>query len=275
MLNKRLSIFLMIVVTLFASCTSSRRGRMSREKKDSLPTLSYQTLGAKTAVTMGGFSLGASLRMKKDSCIYLSVQPFAGVEVARLFVTNKEMTLVDRINKRYTTVDLQAEKDSVEYANLLSVSKLQAILTDQLFLLNEKDDMARISDFSSSKVENAWLLQYANPKNLFSQEFVLDENQRVKSGMAMSDQGSVKWNYADFQPLENGYQFPREFSLTVYQLVSAAGYHTPGSSKVEMSMEISYKKIELNKDYSFSNPIPKGYEKVSIQEILSLLNLKR
>lgn len=260
-------------IALFSSCKTTKRNG-SGVKQEQMSTLSYETFGAKTSITMGGVSVGATLRVKKDSCLFLSVQPFAGVEVARLFATNKEVVLVDRFNKRYAIVDLASGKDlKGGYEKILKVGKLQALLTNRLFLLNEGDSDATIKDFSSMQIANSWLLQYADPKSRFNQEFTLDESHRVKSGQVSSADGSVRWDYAQVEPLEDGLDFPREIKMVVTQSSYEGGYHSPKSATMEFS--INYKKIELNKDYSFSNPIPKGYEKVTAQEILSLLNIKR
>lgn len=270
MLNRKLILFLMVLITLFSSCSSSRRGR-AKEKKEDLPTLSYVTFGAKTTVSMGGFAVNANLRMKKDSCVSLSIQPFAGVEVARLFATNQEVFMVDRINKRYAVLDLNSD-DVKGYAKLLSVKKLQSMLTNQLFLLNERDADVTMKDFSFSQIEDSWLLQYAEPKSRFNQEFTLSSEHRVKSGSVASADGSIRWSYDQFEPLETGYYFPMGVNVVAQRSVSEGGYRTPKSSTTEIS--ILYKKIELNRDYGFSNPIPKGYEKVTFQEMLSLLNFK-
>ncbi len=264
---------MMVLVTVFSSCSSSKRGGSGNEKKEALPTLSYLTFGAKATVSMDGFSVGATLRMKKDSCVSLSVQPFAGVEVARLFATDKEVYMVDRINKRYAVLDMQSESvQKSGYGKLLSVKKLQSLLTNQLFLLDEKNSDVTMADFSASQIADAWLLQYADPKSRFSQEFTMSSEHRVKNGSITSMDGAVRWVYDQFEPLETGYYFPMAVDVTVRQSAKEGGYRSPRSSTKELS--ILYKKIELNKDYGFSNPIPKGYEKVTFQEMLSLLKLK-
>ncbi|MCQ2224692.1 MAG: DUF4292 domain-containing protein [Paludibacteraceae bacterium] len=270
----RWTILFVFLLTLFASC-SSLKHRSSKTDKDALPSLSYETFGAKASVSMGGLSVNANLRMKRDSCLSISIQPFAGVEVARLFVTNQEVCLVDRINKRYAVMDLSSTDEvPSEYLKLLSVRKLQALLTNQLFLLDERDAVATKSDFSATEIADSWLLQYADPKSRFSQEFTLNGAQRVKNGSVSSSQGSIRWDYLQFEPLGNGYPFPMEVNLLVTQSSTyQGGYHSPQTSAMELG--VTYKKIELNKDYSFSNPIPKGYQKVSVRKILSLLNFKR
>lgn len=274
MLNRKLIVVIVAVLSLFASCSSSKKGQGSKEKREDMPTLSYYTLGAKTTLSMGGMSVNATLRMKRDSCVSLSVQPLAGVEVARVFVTNEALTLVDRINKRYALVDLKSgEEIKGGYEKLLSVRKLQSLLTNQLFLLNEQDGAVTMADFSSSQVEGAWLLQYADPQSRFNQEFTLSSERRVKNGMLSSSQGSFRWRYDLFEALENGYYFPMELDMVLQTSSYSGGYHTPQGSSTEVVL--TYKKIDLNRDYGFSNPIPKGYEKVSAQEILSLLNIKR
>ncbi|MBR4713152.1 MAG: DUF4292 domain-containing protein [Paludibacteraceae bacterium] len=257
-----------VCLMLLFSCGSSRRGSSGREEA-SPDSFSFETFNAKVGFSVGNMTMNATLRMKRDSFLFVSVQPFAGIEVARIFVSDKEVCLVDRMNKRYSQFSIREIPD---YGELLGVDKLQAMLTNQLFLLREGNKAVKVSDFSVSQVASFFLLQYGDPKNRFSQEFTTDEHYRISNATLTSTHGSLRWEYSQFEALENGYVFPMKVDLTMSES-SVDGGFSPRRSSQEMSFY--YKKIELNKECSFSNPIPKGYEKVSVEELLSVLNNKR
>lgn len=257
-----------VALMFLSSCGSSRRGSAGVSENVLQSGFSYETLSAKVVVSVGGMDVNATLRMKKDSFLFISVQPFAGVEVARVFVSDSEVYLVDRVNKHYSQF---AIKEIPDYGELLGVGKLQAMLTDQLFLLREDDKAVSLSDFSVSQIASFWMLQYSDPKNRFSQEFTTDEHYRVSNAMLTSPHGLLRWEYSQPEPLENGYMLPRRVILTM----SKSRDNGFSSYRNQQEITIYYKKIDLNKTCSFSNPIPKGYEKVPVEELLSVLNNKR
>ena len=268
MSNKaKIAVLGVFLITLL-SCGTSKKGSSEKEGSEQLSKFTYETFNAKIGLSVGNMNLNATLRMKKDSCLFISVQPFAGIEVARIFVSEKEISLVDRLNKRYAQC---AIKEIPDYGELLGVEKLQAMFTNQLFQLKEGNKEAKVSDFSSSQIASMWLLQYSDPKSRFSQEFTTDEHYRVKNGTLTSVHGTLRWEYSQPGALENGYMFPMKVNLTMSKSPMEGGFSPHRSQDIS----IYYKKIELNKECSFSNPIPNGYEKVSVEELLSALNNKR
>ena len=91
-----------VALMVLFSCSSSRRGASGESGADQPSAFTYETLGAKISLSAGNMNLNATLRMKKDSFLFISVQPFAGIEVARIFVSDKDVTLIDRMNKNHT-----------------------------------------------------------------------------------------------------------------------------------------------------------------------------
>lgn len=255
MLNRRFLFICALIAIFLASCHSTRK--TGKEDETVRTSLEYMTFDSKVMLSIGSISLNAHLKMKKDSFLSVSVQPFAGVEIARLFANREEVYLVDRINKRYSHMVFDAVPDFGKYLNL---NAFQAILTNSLFLLGDGKSQVTRKDFSESQVASSILLQRAVPDSHMSQEFTTDENLQVKNGTILSEEGSVHWVYSQYEALENGFVFPKTVDISVVR-----GGRNPSPKEIS----ISYKKIELNNDIRFSNPIPKGYEEVSVEKILS------
>jgi hypothetical protein len=53
----------------------------------------------------GKTDLGANIRAKKDSAIWISISPALGIEVARVMMTHDSIRVIDRINKKYYSYD--------------------------------------------------------------------------------------------------------------------------------------------------------------------------
>lgn len=264
MSSKTIMVFFGLLLMLFVSCSPSRRSSSGEMKEDRLSMLEYSTLNAKVVFSVGNLNLNASLRMKRDSFISLSLQPFAGVEVARLFVTDKDVFIIDRMNKRYSQISMEELRDSSSL--YLSVGIFQSMLTNQLFLLKEGKESARVSDFSATHIASSWLLQYADTDNAFTQEFSTDEQYHIKNATLSLGKGIRRLDYDQFEALENGYLFPMSLKILLSSQVDRGSLFPHGTS---MECSILYKKVELNKEVSFSNPIPKGYAKVSVEELIS------
>ena len=50
-------------------------------------------------------SVTGQIRMKKDSCIWITLSPALGIEMARLLITTDSVKFINRINKTYFTGD--------------------------------------------------------------------------------------------------------------------------------------------------------------------------
>lgn len=269
MSNKaKIAILGVALIALLFSCGVSKRNSSKKAGDEQLNGFTYETFNAKVGFSVGSMTMNATLRMKRDSFLFISVQPFAGIEVARIFVSDKDVCLVDRMNKRYSQFEI---KEIPDYGELLGVDKLQAMFTNQLFLLREGNKQAKVSDFSASQIASFFLLQYNDPKNRFSQEFTTDEHYRISNATLTSTHGTLRWEYNQFESL-NGYMFPMKVDLTMSKSSVDGGFSSRRSSQ---EISFYYKKIELDKECSFSNPIPQGYEKVPVDELLSILNNKR
>ena len=200
-------------------------------------------------------NVNGSIRICKDSIIVLSFQ-FLGMEVARAGITRQSLALVDRVNKRY----FEADFDSLRVQTGLNINYniFQSILTNSLFIY-DKPGQVPLSAFEEARIGDVLLL-FVDSGGV-SHEFNVDEKKRVLSGRLLADGGSyfIGWNCQNFMPLENGYLFPH--------LVKTIVPDGNGQNR----MNIAYNKIELNKKLNFQFSIPASYTKVTLEELLKIL----
>ena len=94
-------------------------------KKETLPTtasestetigrvtvnnLDFNYLNSKGQITFNdkndNLSSGVTIRMKKDSVIWISVQPGLGIEAARMMLTQDSVYMINRLHKEYAATD--------------------------------------------------------------------------------------------------------------------------------------------------------------------------
>lgn len=107
-----------------ASTTTETVGSVNVNNLDFnyLSTKSQLSLNSKSE----NLSSGISLRIKKDSVIWASVQPGLGIEAARLKLTQDSVFVMDRLRKEYIATDYSYLRNKLNAD--ISFDVLQAIL---------------------------------------------------------------------------------------------------------------------------------------------------
>lgn len=90
----------------------------------------FNYLSSKGQITLkdsnDNLSSGVSIRMKKDSVIWVSVQPGLGIEAARVMLTQDSVYIVNRLQKEYVAADYAFLRNKLHVD--VSFELLQAIL---------------------------------------------------------------------------------------------------------------------------------------------------
>ncbi len=106
----------------------------------------------------------ASVRMKKDSAVWMSISPALGIEVARVMMTQDSVRVVDRINKKYYSYGYEFFKGYTPVA--ITLSTLQDILAgipiyfDERKMVTNKQDTLVVLTSNQRKFRNTL---YLNP----------------------------------------------------------------------------------------------------------------
>ena len=265
MLNKvvKYSILLLAVSFFAFSCKTQKNLVTQKSEVYSVP---FKTLSTKTSVSfsmdgVSSFSFGGQLRIKRDSIIILSIQPIAGVEVARALIDTSGVVLVDRMNKRYCTSSFAELKTNFGFD--VNYHSIQSVFANVLFAY-EKNSDAHEKDFNK--------MERPGDKTLFqrvsgglSQEFVVDS--LLQSGTILSEMGDVKWNYMDFSANVGGRKFPMKT-----EIMMKSNKRDPSSSHQlsYLSLAFSHKKVEADGTMNFAYKVPDSYQKISFEEIVEL-----
>jgi len=90
----------------------------------------FNTFACKTKISYsdqknGVINLGASIRMKKDSVIWMSISWGVGIEVARVMITSDSIRILDRMNHKYISRGYDFLSQFIGYpVNLKEMQKL-------------------------------------------------------------------------------------------------------------------------------------------------------
>lgn len=102
------------VIFLLAGCKRETAPTTSSATTETVGTVAvnnfdFNYLSSKGQITLNdknqNLSSGVSIRMKKDSVIWVSVQPGLGIEAARMMLTQDSVYLMNRLQKEYVATD--------------------------------------------------------------------------------------------------------------------------------------------------------------------------
>lgn len=256
--KKYILVFMVAVAFLFSTCKSSKKAESSHPSEQ--VKVEFKTFSAKGDISLSrneaqSIKVGANLRIRRDSIIIISIQPLSGVEVGRITCDREGIILLDRINKRYFSLNFTEIKEKMNAE--FSYEALQGILVGEVFAFG-KEGKANITDFNRSEIGNMIMLQRSFDK--ITQEYILNDSLEIQSGILQEESYRIRWSYTQPHKSDIGTTIPLKTELTLH-----AGAHLLGK------LGFDYKRVELNKEMNFSSNIPANYSKVSYSELLKLI----
>lgn len=292
-------LLLPVLLLVGTSCSNTRRlakgkplrhhspGHLINENKDTEFQFEYIGMKLNADVVNGEdeSSFKATVRMKRDSIIWISISPALGVEVVRMVITPDSVKYVSKVpgQKHYYTGDFSVITD---VANMdLNFRQIQDMLVGNAVFLDKQEDK-----FESKEDEQQYLLvskvdrklkKLINkdekdilPDDLFTVNSLSKEYQKIKrrakeeelqlkriwlNGLNFKLERVLMNDYYNFRDIEIAYDgwqdedgqwLPEEGRLTVTDYVHG---------KNEMRFKIG--RVKVNKVYDFPFNIPDDFER--------------
>lgn len=210
------SLLVFVCVLSLASCGTSKRAvketkevetfnstQILEQAKYNLINQEYITAKMKFNLRSQGqnLSVGGNLKMKKDDVIQLSLVAFGFVEAARIELTQDEVLVVDRINRRYIRAPY-SQFSFLKEAEL-DFFGLQSLFRNELFVPGKRSLVGNESQFAGTRsTDGNALFTYQNNKLKFQFLVAMASAlvQQVKVGAAKGHENvSFSWDYSNFQ----------------------------------------------------------------------------
>jgi hypothetical protein len=190
---------------------------------------------SKLAINDKDYDVTLNIRIKKGNLIWVSVTAFAGIEVARAFITPDSIKVLDRLNDNYTSKPFSYIND---YTNDdINFPTLEAMLVGNLIPLAVKN---------SDKIvlENGVFLLKDKTKNMFYQ-VELNKDYKVQSLLFLALNNTQKLNstISSFEKFEN-YWLPVNININ----------STAVNNKIDVKMDYSKTQLNLPLDFPFNVP---------------------
>jgi hypothetical protein len=223
-------------------------------------SLRYETLSARMLVewTMPAgktFSSRASLKIRKNERMQLSLQPLLGIEAFRVDLSPDSIWIIDRLNKRYLAENFSRLKYlfRVEF----NFYNLQALFTNQLFLPGETElPENAFTRFRRRPTADGYMLQTRSASR-WQYSFTTGNDRKLYASQIVDtdSEHALHWNYDDFRPV--GTQF---FPMKIH-----AGWMEGEETKSALS--VNYSQVDTKAPVEIRPVIPAGYERVNLAQV--------
>jgi hypothetical protein len=217
-------------------------------------------LSVESTVDSNSNSFTASLRIKKDSLIWISISK-VGIEAVRVLITKDSVKFVDRINSQYF-------KGDFTYLSKVLGSPLDFEILQALFVGNSVsfyDDDERLKGGVS---DCQYLLGTIRKRKL---KKVMERGKELKDpsqNIYLSSDNfkilrilfydfdanrSFDATYSEFVPIDSTQLFPTKLKFTI-------------KAQKSIAINMQYLRQKINEDITFSFKIPDNYEEIKHKE---------
>jgi len=263
-------IITILAIIILASCRSTKKIQTAIAKKDSVETnivvvkvdtpqliksivekldsnwVEFTTFSAKVDIDYRGgddkhYDVNASMRMYKDSLIWISVNAVFGIEAMRMLITSDSVFLLDKLNKSYLvrSIDYLQEVTSLP----LTLSTLQDLLVGNPVFIDNN-----IVSYSNDNNIISLLIMGKAFKNLVT----INGNDNVLIHSKMDDvditrSRTADLSYDDYEK-KKGRIFSSKRRITV-------------AEKNKLDISLNFKQYEFNDEVNFPFSIPRNYKR--------------
>lgn len=203
-------------------------------------------------------SFAATIRMKKDSILWISVSPFLGIEVMRIVLTQDSAKILNRLDNTYFLTDNNYLKTLLKAD--VDFNMLQSVIMGNDFPHFESgvfDIKRKENEYCLDTKKRAKLRNVHNNSNLaINQVIHLDaETFKIIKNNFNDIEEKYKFElvYSNFKAIENQL-FPYKIDCKI----------VTGNKTSDISVEFS--KVNLTTDFSYPFVIPDKYTKMTSQQ---------
>lgn len=199
--RNKLSILLLIFsffTLTITSCKKELSGVATKKNKElKITPLDFEYLNTKSKIRFQNddkdISVTATIRIKKDSVIWLSLSPAFGIEAARAVITQDSLKIVNRLEREYNAFDFKSLSEKFNFN--ITFELIQAML------LGEMPIPKSLQDQVSSK--NGHFIIHQERGNLIADNYI--DALKMKPERIQLSEDSTENNlsllYNNFQPL--------------------------------------------------------------------------
>jgi hypothetical protein len=206
--------------------------------------ITYQTFSAKVNIEYSGsdgkkYDVNTSIRMMKDSAIWVSANAVLGIEAMRALITKDSVKILDKLNKTYTA-------RSVDYLQEVTSLPLNLQILQNLLIGNPVFVDSNFVSYTLSPGTITLLSIGSWAKNGLSLNMSNKTLQRSKlDDVDITRNRTADLTYSEYDD-KRGQPFATRRSITVQE-------------KKKLDIRLDFKQYEFNTEVSFPFSVPKNY----------------
>lgn len=268
MIQKRYLTFLIILLSgftvLMTGCRSSKAivKKPSKQEMEVIRSLvlegtDYNNISSKMEFKIfpkEGVSAGmkGNIKISRDSCLIISLQPFAGIEIVRCLIRPDSVFVISRLHSTYSAESI----DRLPFSELKPYHLLEAILMNRIFIPGKvKPENEDLDNFMSYKGKEGEFISYT--KDSFNLSFRIDKDQQFDQLTVGTENilKALEAKYSKFERTNKGI-FPHLLELQT------------NISNKKLGMQILFLEPSFDKNTDFKFVIPSRYKKLTLEEML-------
>jgi hypothetical protein len=231
-MNKLYWLLPLLLIFIFTSCGKKNLPSSSIEREYGLERFDFEYLQAKSKIKFSSpdksLSSSATIRMKKDSIIWVSLSPIFGIEAARGYINQDTIVFYDRVNKETHRYNYKTLSNMLNFE--VDFQMVQSIiLGNQVFEFTTADSYSKKGD----------ALKIDQRRDRFQiQTFATNELRKVKNVKVkeLPDGSDMNIVFTNFDKV-SGQAFPFKALITVLSKAKN------GTETTEI--EINHSKIDV------------------------------
>ncbi|MEI7675230.1 MAG: DUF4292 domain-containing protein [Bacteroidales bacterium] len=253
---------IILIIGTFTSCRSKMVNLNDYAAKKEIVDLfgkapHFDAFQSQIQINTNGLSAKGDLRIIKNQAIYLSVQAFFGIEVARLKITPDSLIAIDRLHRRYFA-DTFAHIYGFNSQGI-NYYTIQSLFTNSIFTLGR--DSLTLNDVTAFRWDKRGDETLLTSKKVENSKFLLNRNQQLTQTTLGDKDEKLKltWSYSEFATFGQT-SFPKTMQIDMI------------STKRKVQATLQFAKIDIDKPFQVECIIPSRYAKVDLNEILNILS---
>lgn len=238
-----------LAITLLAACNKKILPTSTIERDYGLERFDFEYLQTKSKIKFDGpdksITSTATIRMKKDSIIWVSITPLFGMEAARGMITRDTIVFLDRINKDVYRYNFKGLSEMLNFD--VNFEMLQSILLgNQVFSFDQKDKFSKASgDLAILQQRDRFTIQTAADAEIRKVKTVQVKEEPAGNTMLLS--------FTDFNTIE-AQAFPFSIKIKINNILA-------GGKTEKTEVTLDHSKVEsMSNPISFSFSVPSKYE---------------
>lgn len=265
-MNRKVILIAIVASVLFASCKTTKKTIKSelpnvstladritqiQQSQSQFTTANVSKMAMTFNLDNRDLNVSATIKIKQDSALHISIQPFMGIEMFKLEMSPDSMKVFDKMNRRYYVLDYSYF--STRFGVDIDYFSFQSLISGRLFCIGQRELIP--DSCTLSMLENGnWNIGYQN-KNILQSTQILSNNtiqQVILNGKR--DQYQMQTSYNDFAVV-NAVNFPQRISMLIT------------NKKNKVSCDFSIQKVQFNDQLKFSSSNTAHYTRGNVDQL--------